>query len=103
MNLGYTLRTVRKRKGYSQQELATKANISRSYLSLIENDECNPSIETITSLCDVLEIPFPVISFLSMDIDSISEEKRSEFRRVKPAIEAMINKVFFDTTSKPLP
>jgi XRE family transcriptional regulator, regulator of sulfur utilization len=95
MNLGLTLRTIRKRKGISQQELATKAKISRSYLSLIENGDCNPSLEMMTSLSDVLEIPFPVLSFLSMDIDSISEEKREEFRGVQPSIEALINDVFF--------
>lgn len=102
MNLGLTIRTVRKSKGISQQELASKANISRSYLSLIEKGKCNPSLETMTNLSNVLEIPFPVISFLSMDIDSISEEKRDQFLGVKPAIEAMINDVFFKTASKPL-
>jgi hypothetical protein len=37
-----------------------------------------------------------------MDIDSISEEKRDQFLGVKPATEAMINDVLFNTASKPL-
>ena len=37
--------TIRKERGFSQQELAEKANISRPYLSIIEN---NPK-KTVTN------------------------------------------------------
>ncbi len=95
MNIGETLRRLRKRKGLSQQELAEQANISRTYISQIESGESNPTIDTIESLGKVLDIPFPIISFLSLDINTIPENKREDYRKIEPAIMSMVEDFFF--------
>jgi transcriptional regulator with XRE-family HTH domain len=100
MNIGITLRNIRKRKGLSQQDLALKANISRTYISQIEKGECNPTIDILDSICKVLEIPFPILSFLSLDIKSIPENKREDYLKIEPAIIAMIEKFFIDGETK---
>lgn len=95
MNIGVTLKKLRKRKGLSQQEVADKSNISRTYISQIESGEFNPTVETLESIGKVLCIPFPIISFLSLDINSIPESRREDYLKIEPTITAMIEEFFF--------
>jgi len=94
MNIGETLRRLRKTKGLSQQTVAEGAKISRTHLSLIESGDCNPTIDTLDSIGKVLNIPFPILSFLSLDIKSIPEHKRKDFLEMEPTIMAMIEDFF---------
>ena len=48
MSIGGKIKDLRKERKLTQVELAKKSNISRSYLTDIENDRYNPSIETIS-------------------------------------------------------
>lgn len=56
MSIGEKIKSYRKAKKLTQVELAKKSNISRSYLTDIENDRYNPSIETLKSIAKSLEI-----------------------------------------------
>ncbi len=56
VNIGKNIRTIRKQQKLTQNELADKMNISRSYLGDLENNRRNPSIETIFSLANALNI-----------------------------------------------
>lgn len=58
INIGNNIKSVRKQKGFTQKELALKANISRSYLADIENNRYNPSIDTIKHIAEALKYPF---------------------------------------------
>lgn len=91
MNLGKTVRMLRRKKGLSQQELADKASISRTYLSQIESGACNPTIDLLENIGKELCIPFPIISFLSLDVKSIPESRREDFLTIEPTIMRMID------------
>ena len=52
-----TLTEQRQRSGLSIAEVARRANIAKSTLSQLENAVGNPSIETLWSICVVLDIP----------------------------------------------
>ncbi|MGD6773361.1 helix-turn-helix domain-containing protein [Staphylococcus simulans] len=54
MKFGQNIKQIRMRMNMSQSELATKMEISRSYLSDIENGNKNPSINTVKKLADSL-------------------------------------------------
>lgn len=95
MNIGETLQRLRKRKGLSQLTVSQNANISRTHLSQIENGESNPTLETLDNIGKALNIPFPILSFLSLDINSIPESKREGYLEIEPAIKAMIEEYFF--------
>lgn len=56
-SLGARIRYYRTQKDISQDELAEKAQISRSHISYIENGEKAPSLETLVSIANALEIP----------------------------------------------
>lgn len=53
-----TLSAERTRASLSIAEVARRADIAKSTLSQLENGVGNPSIETLWSLCVVLDIPF---------------------------------------------
>ncbi len=66
INLGRNIKKYRKRLGLSQEGLADKMNISRSYLSKIEapNYVKSFSIETLFLLAEALEIqPYKLLEF----------------------------------------
>lgn len=55
MTLGTQLRQLRKLRGLSQEELASRTGLSRPYLSKLEcNQEINPTVETLESLAKAL-------------------------------------------------
>ena len=51
------LKNKRLEKGYTQQETAIKARISKSHYSMIENGERIGSLEVWISILNALEIP----------------------------------------------
>jgi transcriptional regulator with XRE-family HTH domain len=54
--LGQALRSLRTRRKWSQTELALRADVDRSYLSLIELGKNSPSVRLLFKLCDALDV-----------------------------------------------
>jgi transcriptional regulator with XRE-family HTH domain len=54
---GQQIRTLRKAKGISQQELANLANIELSQINRIELGKINTSLSQIASIAKALNIP----------------------------------------------
>lgn len=62
--LGQKIKELRLRAGYSQEELASKANLHRTYMSDIERGERNVSVENIKKIADALEVdPSELLKF----------------------------------------
>ena len=60
ITIGKAIKIIREAKGKSLGNLATKSKISVPYLSLVEGDKRNPSIDVLKRLADNLEIPVEV-------------------------------------------
>jgi DNA-binding XRE family transcriptional regulator len=56
VQLGRRLTAFRKRMGISQEELAFRAEIDRTYISQMERGVCNPSLLVLCKVANVLEI-----------------------------------------------
>ena len=54
---GQVLRTLRKKAGLSQEQLALEAGIERNFVSLIERGVNQPSIRIIFKLAQALSVP----------------------------------------------
>jgi len=67
---GETIRKLRKKRNLSQENLAFKANIDRTYISDIEKGERNISIQIIYQLANALQIS---LSELSKEIENHEE------------------------------
>ena len=56
MALGEELRRARGEAGLSQDEVAARANIDRSYLSQLENDKKSPTLDLLMRVCEAIGI-----------------------------------------------
>ena len=54
MELGAKLKDMRQRKGLTQEELADRCELTKGYISQLENDLTSPSIATLIDLLDAL-------------------------------------------------
>lgn len=50
------LRQLREARGWSQEQLAERANLNRSYLGEVERGQAVPSLVTVNKLAVALEI-----------------------------------------------
>lgn len=56
MSIGKRIKEARKKAKLTQQELAQKTNLSRSYIGDIEIDRYNPSVQTLQSIAEATGI-----------------------------------------------
>jgi len=54
---GQRVRMIREEKQLSQEELADRANVHRTYIGMIERGEKNATIVTIVKISGALEVP----------------------------------------------
>ena len=59
MKLHERLRAIRKHNGLTLRELSLAAGLSVPFLSNIENDAANPSIDTLRKLANAYKMSFP--------------------------------------------
>jgi transcriptional regulator with XRE-family HTH domain len=53
--LGDILREAREKAGLSQEQLAFRAGLDRTYVSQLENDKKSPTVETLFRLCGAMK------------------------------------------------
>lgn len=90
MNLGNTIKTIRKQKGIRQNKFAEKCEISPTYLSQIEGNLKEPNISTLRIICKNLNVSLPILFFLSLDEYDVPEKKRQIFAFINPTIKTLI-------------
>ena len=57
MEIGHQLRALRIQKGLTQEELAERTDLSKGYISQLENDLSSPSMDTFFDILEVLGCP----------------------------------------------
>lgn len=57
MSVGTKLREIRLAKNMSISEISGKSQLSQSFISQVERGLNNPSISSLRTICDVLEVP----------------------------------------------
>jgi transcriptional regulator with XRE-family HTH domain len=55
--IGVRIKTLRKKKGMTQQELAFLCNFEKSNMSRIEKGKTNPTILTLQKISKALKVP----------------------------------------------
>lgn len=53
--LGLELRTAREAAGLTQEELAHRAQVDRTYISMLENDRKSPTVDMLLRLCHAMD------------------------------------------------
>ena len=54
MNLGKKIKQMRNQKGLTQEELADRCELTKGYISQLENNLNSPSIATLTDILSAL-------------------------------------------------
>lgn len=57
LEIGKKIKTLRKNRGLTQEQLAFEAGISLRYLQKIENNESNAKVDSLRKVANVLEVP----------------------------------------------
>jgi transcriptional regulator with XRE-family HTH domain len=57
VSFGKVIRRLRLEKGFSQEQLGFEADLRRTYISIIELGQQQPSLSTIFKLANALQIP----------------------------------------------
>lgn len=91
MNIGKSIRHLRKEKGISQVKLCELCNISQSSLSQIEKGLKHPYNKTIYKICEQLGISGALLFMNSIEESDIPESKREMFAKLKPTIIYLLN------------
>lgn len=94
MDIGSVIRKARKKKGLTQNDFATWCEITQTYLSQIESNTKAPNISTLKKISENLDIPLPILFFLSMTEDDIDPAKRDAYKMLGPSVNSLINEFF---------
>lgn len=100
MNIGICIKTIRKNKGLNQTQLANLCGITVTYLSLIENDKKDPTLSLLRTIAISLQIPLPILLFMSLDDNDIADSKKELFCMIKPSIDFILQNLLEDVDSK---
>ena len=94
MDLGTTIKNIRKQRGQTQGEFAALCGITQTYLSQIEGNLKEPNLSTLKSISKCLKLPLPILFFLSMTEEDVQPSKRKAFALVNPSVKSLINEFF---------
>ena len=55
-SLGQVLRQHRKQAGLTQEDVAHRAGFDRSYVGMLENAGCSPTLVSLSCICEVIGV-----------------------------------------------
>ena len=92
--IGDGIKAARKKVGITQTDLAKKIKSEQTSLSNIENNKSNPSMKRLYRISEALDIPLPIIFWLVLKREEISDEKKHIFDILKPSIDEVLEQIF---------
>jgi transcriptional regulator with XRE-family HTH domain len=96
MNIGNTIKELRKKKEISQGEFAKLCEISQTSLSQIETGAKSPSKTTLKKICEQLDISEPMLYVLSLEERDVPENKKEIYNRIYPSVRQLLDAIILD-------
>lgn len=91
MELGRLIKTIRVAIGLSQDDLAQRLQISKSYLSLLETGKRIPSNELIDRISSTLSVSREALVFLTTSApNELDEKKTAKYRKLQENIASIL-------------
>jgi transcriptional regulator with XRE-family HTH domain len=94
MTIGQLSKKLRKDRSLKQGAVAEKLGVSQTYLSLVEKGVRAPSSGMLKKISDFYGIPEPVMNWMTLSEDQVVEGKREAFKKIKPAMNALVEEFF---------
>lgn len=82
MNYSKAVRIARAISGLQQKELAERAGLDASHVSLIEKGARKPSVDAIQRICRALGIPEPLFSMLAAETEDLRGLEERDIERL---------------------
>jgi transcriptional regulator with XRE-family HTH domain len=86
MNIGHALKLTRSAKKLSLETLAERADLSQSYLSMIESGKREPTLSSVQKIANALGIPTPILLFLAADKSELEGIDAETSQRLSAAV-----------------
>ncbi|MGK2913985.1 MAG: helix-turn-helix domain-containing protein [Porticoccaceae bacterium] len=86
MEIGHALKICRSAKRFSLDELAERAGLSQSYLSMIESGKREPTLSSIEKVAKALGVPTPILLFLAAEKGELEGLDAETIRRLSAAV-----------------
>jgi XRE family transcriptional regulator of biofilm formation len=94
-NLGTAIKKARVLKEMTQDTLAEKSGITKAYVSMIETGvKKNISESVLSKIASALDLPVEVLIFMQLDLYNVQSGKKDSFKKIKPAVDALIKEFF---------
>ncbi|MBI4824156.1 MAG: helix-turn-helix transcriptional regulator [Nitrospirae bacterium] len=85
--LGKTIRTLRKIKALTQEELGEKAGLSYKFIGEIERGEVNPSLNSLAGIAKALNVA--VRDLFPQKADILSRISPSDLKTIKKSLKLL--------------
>ncbi len=92
MDIGSAIRNIRKKRGITIAQLCEGTGLSKGFMSLIENNKTSPSIATLESIADYLQVPLPYFLLKKnerMKVVKKDERKISQYGKEQIRVETL--------------
>lgn len=101
MNYSKAIRVARSLADLSQGELADRAQIDRSYLSLIESGKRHATTETIEKIATALKLPFHLLTLLGSEEEDVQKANPGQIESLSIALTKLLMQVDADESDTP--
>jgi putative transcriptional regulator len=76
------LKTLRKQKGFSQEELAARLNVVRQTVSKWEKNLSVPDADTLIRLAEILEVPVSELLGTKVEYETVTSDVAEQLSRI---------------------
>lgn len=101
MNIGRAIRFCRQQKGLTQPQLAARAQLSPSYVSVLEQGKRDPSLSSVDQIARGLGIPVSVLLFVAAEPGEV-ERLSAELHEKLAAATMRLLQASHDDEQRPL-
>ncbi|MGQ0422233.1 helix-turn-helix domain-containing protein, partial [Bacillus sp. HC-Mk] len=77
MNIGSAIREIRQRRGITIAQICEGTGLSKGFMSQVENNKTSPSISTLETISNFLNVPLPYLLLEQKDrLKIVKKEER---------------------------
>ena len=87
LSVGQLIKIARINKKLGQEDLAKKAKVTTNYISLIENNKKDPSLNFLREIAKFLDIPFILLAWEKIDMP---KGKTGAEKKISSQLEKML-------------
>lgn len=93
MNYGKTIKKYREDRNMTQQELADHVGVTQAAIGFYEKNKREPDAGNLKKISDALDLPLPLLIWLSVEIGDVKPRLRPAFKDLKTTIDLLIKEM----------